>query len=129
MPRAARTVFAKLPHHITQRGNRREAVFFGDDDRAIYLNWLSGYAAKFDIEIAAYCLMTNHVHLVLIPSAEDGLHKLLKPLHMRYAQRLNRARRQQGYGWQGRYFSSALDHDNSARHSAMSSATRCAPAG
>jgi putative transposase len=111
MPRAARTVFANIPHHVTQRGNRGEAVFFDDEDRVLYLKWLGEYAAKFDVEIAAYCLMTNHVHLILIPSTEDGLQNLLKPLHMRYAQRLNRARQQQGHVWQGRYFSSALDHD------------------
>jgi putative transposase len=73
MPRAARTVFARLPHPITQRGNRREAVFFADQDRAVYLKLLGDYAAKFDVEIAAYCLMSNHVHLVLIPATEDGL--------------------------------------------------------
>jgi putative transposase len=111
MPRAARTVFADLPHHITQRGNRREDVFFDDEDRTTYLKWLGEYAAKFKVEVAAYCLMTNHIHLILIPSTEDGLQKLLKPLHMRYAQRLNRARGQQGHVWQGRYFSSVLDED------------------
>jgi putative transposase len=111
MPRIARTVFADLPHHITQRGNRREDVFFNDEDRATYLKWLGEYAAKFKVEVAAYCLMTNHVHLILIPSTADGLQKLLKPLHMRYAQRLNRARGQQGHVWQGRYFSSVLDDD------------------
>jgi putative transposase len=55
--------------------------------------------------------MTNHIHLILIPSTEDGLQNALKPLHMRYAQRLNRARQQQGHIWQGRYFSSVLDQD------------------
>ncbi len=111
MPRVARTVFAHLPHHITQRGNRREDVFFEAEDRTTYLKWLGEYAAKFKVEVAAYCLMTNHIHLILIPSTEDGLQKLLKPLHMRYAQRLNRARGQQGHVWQGRYFSSVLDDD------------------
>jgi putative transposase len=111
MPRLARTVFANLPHHITQRGNRREDVFFSDEDRQTYLKWLGEYAAKFKVEVAAYCLMTNHIHLILIPSTEDGLQNVLKPLHMRYAQMLNRARQQQGHVWQGRYFSSALDHD------------------
>ncbi len=111
MPRLARTVFAHLPHHITQRGNRREDVFFDDADRQTYLQWLGEYAAKFKVEVAAYCLMTNHIHLILIPSTDDGLKNVLKPLHMRYAQRLNRARQQQGHVWQGRYFSSTLDHD------------------
>ncbi len=111
MPRLARTVFAKIPHHVTQRGNRREDVFFDDKDRATYLSWLHEYAEKHDVEVVAYCLMTNHIHLILIPSTEDGLQNVLKPLHMRYAQRLNRLKSQQGHIWQGRYFSSALDGD------------------
>jgi putative transposase len=111
MPRAARTVIAHVPHHIIQRGNRGEDVFFDDEDRAIYLQWLGEYAAMHDVEVAAYCLMNNHIHLILIPSTEDGLQKVLKPLHMRYAQRLNRTHQQQGHIWQGRFFSSALDPD------------------
>ncbi len=111
MPRLARSVFAKMPHHITQRGNRREDVFFDDEDREVYLAWLHAYALEHQVEVAGYCLMSNHIHLILIPSTEDGLQKVLKPLHMRYAQRLNRARQQQGHVWQGRYFSSVLDGD------------------
>jgi putative transposase len=111
MPRLARSVFAHMPHHITQRGNRREDVFFNDEDRQFYLDLLQEYAAAHHVEVAAYCLMTNHIHLILIPSTEDGLQKVLKPLHMRYAQRLNRARAQQGHVWQGRYFSAVLDGD------------------
>ena len=109
MPRIARTVFAKMPHHITQRGNRREDVFFDDEDRQVYLDWLGEYAQAHQVEVAGYCLMTNHIHLILIPATEDGLQKVLKPLHMRYAQRLNRAKGQRGHVWQGRYFSSVLD--------------------
>jgi putative transposase len=111
MPRLARSVFAKMPHHITQRGNRGEDVFFTNEDRHVYLAWLQDYAKAHQVEVAGYCLMTNHIHLILIPSTEDGLQKVLKPLHMRYAQRLNRARQQQGHIWQGRYFSSVLDGD------------------
>jgi putative transposase len=111
MPRTARSVFANLPHHITQRGNRGEKVFFDDEDRQTYLKWLGEYAVKFKVEVAAYCLMANHIHLILIPATEDGLQSLLKPLHMRYAQRLNRQRQQQGHIWQGRFFSSVLDDD------------------
>jgi putative transposase len=111
MPRVARTVFANMPHHITQRGNRREDVFFDDEDRQAYLELLGEYAVKFGVEVAGYCLMSNHVHLILIPSTEEGLQQVLKPLHMRYAQRLNRAKAQQGHVWQGRYFSSVLDGD------------------
>ena len=61
------------------------------------------------VDVLAYCLMTNHIHLVLVPATEEGLQNVLKPLHMRYAQRLNRKRGWKGHVWQGRYFSSPLD--------------------
>lgn len=109
MPRLSRTVFAGVPHHITQRGNRREDIFFTDEDREAYLSWLKEYCEKFGVEILAYCLMTNHIHLVAVPATGDGLQRVLKPLHMRYAQRVNRARGWKGHLWQGRFFSSPLD--------------------
>ena len=109
MPRLARSVCAQVPHHITQRGNRREQVFFTDEDRQAYLGWLTEYTEKHEVDILAYCLMTNHIHLVAVPRTEDGLQQTLKPLHMRYAQRINRTRGWKGHLWQGRFFSSALD--------------------
>ncbi len=109
MPRLARAVFADIPHHITQRGNRREDVFFHDEDCQTYLEWLRYYSQEHGLEILAYCLMTNHIHLVAVPSTEYSLQKALKPLHMRYAQRINKRNRWQGHFWQGRYFSSPMD--------------------
>lgn len=109
MPRQARVVFPNIPHHIIQRGNRREDVFFSDSDRKQYLEWLKEYCKEHKVEILAYCLMTNHIHLIAVPSTEDGLQKVLKPLHMRYAQKINRERGWKGHFWQGRYFSSPLD--------------------
>jgi len=109
MPRLPRTVFAGLPHHVTQRGNRREPIFFSDGDRQAYLLWLKEYADKHQVEVLAYCLMTNHIHLIAVPESDDGLMRVLKPLHMRYAQRINRERGWKGHLWQGRFFSSPLD--------------------
>jgi len=109
MPRVARHVFPNLPHHITQRGNRREDVFFNDDDKQFYLELLIDYCKKHHVIIAAYCLMDNHIHLILVPKTEDGLQKVLKPLHMRYAQYINKQHGWTGHLWQGRFFSSALD--------------------
>ena len=109
MPRLARTVFAKVPHHITQRGNRREDIFYTDDDREIYLTWLADYCQEYKVDILAYCLMINHIHLVAVPNTETGLQSVLKPLHMRYAQRFNRQRGFKGHVWQDRYFSAPLD--------------------
>ncbi len=111
MPRLSRSVFAGIPHHVTQRGNRREDVFFSDDDRLAYLEWLRSYCAQYDVQIQAYCLMTNHIHLVATPHTAEGLQKVLKPLHMRYAQRINRLKGWKGHVWQGRFFSSPLDDE------------------
>ena len=109
MPRLARVVIPNISYHITQRGNRRDDVFFDDDDRQFYLDLLKEYAQKYDVEIWAYCLMTNHIHLILRPNKAEGLQQVLKPLHMRYAQYINKKRGWSGHLWQGRYFSSALD--------------------
>lgn len=109
MPRHTRSVFAGIPHHVTQRGNRGERIFFDDADRAAYLAWLAFYSEKFAMRVAAYCLMDNHVHIVATPTAADGLERVFRPLHTRYAQHVNRRRGWSGHLLQGRYFSSPLD--------------------
>lgn len=96
-------------HHIRQRGNRREDIFFADEDREVYLAWLESYCQQHKVDILAYCLMTNHIHLVAVPATQAGLQSVLKPLHMHYAQRFNRQRGIKGHVRQGRYFSAALD--------------------
>lgn len=109
MPRHARVVCPGLPHHITQRGNHRKRVFFASGDPESYLRLLREQAKRYAIQVAAYCLMPNHVHLVAVPSAKDSLHRALKALHGQYAQRVNRMRNVTGHFWQGRFFSSPLD--------------------
>ena len=109
MPRAARFVLSGVPHHITQRGNRRCQVFFSDADRRTYLAWLQSDAKRHGLEVLAYCLMTNHVHLVAVPAEPNSMERALRHLHMRYAQRINRMKNWKGHVWQGRYFSAALD--------------------
>ena len=109
MPRPSRAVFSGAPHHVTQRGNHRQCVFFADADHLAYLHWMREYAELHEVEVIAYCLMPNHVHLVLVPAAADSLARMLQQLHARYAQRINRERDWTGHLWQGRYFSSALD--------------------
>jgi REP-associated tyrosine transposase len=111
MPRIARAVFANVPHHVTQRGNRRGTVFFSNDDRSEYLRLLREYADRHAVDVLAYCLMPNHVHIVVVPATKSALHQVLRPLHMRHAQRINRARGWTGHLWQGRYFASALDEN------------------
>lgn len=109
MPRISRAVVEGVPYHVTQRGNRREDVFFNDKCRRKYLEWLQEYSQRYGLKIWAYCLMTNHVHLVAVPKDRDSLEKVLRPLHMRYAQYVNKERGWSGHLWQGRFFSSALD--------------------
>ncbi len=87
MSRLARFVFAQVPHHITQRENRREDIFLTDEDRETYLAWLEDYCQQHGVDILAYCLMTNPIHLVAVPATEDALQRVLKPVPMRYAQR------------------------------------------
>lgn len=101
-----------MPHHVTQRGNQRRDTFFEDSDGYAYLCLLKEHAQRHSIEVVAYCLMPNHVHLVLVPSTDDGLHRALKAIHGRYAQRVNRMREQVGHLWQNRYFSSPLDAEH-----------------
>ena len=110
MPRQARAVFSGVPHLLTQRGNRGEPVFFDDEDRSTYLSWLQEYCAAYSVEVLAYCLMPNQVQLVAVPAIEDSFQQVMKPLHMRHAQRVNRARGWTGHLWQGRFLSSALDN-------------------
>lgn len=98
-----------IPYHITQRGNRREDVFISESDCNLYIKLLLAYSRENGLAIKGYCLMANHVHLVAVPSAEDTFCKVFKPLHMRYAQYLNRRLGVSGRVWQGRYFSCALD--------------------
>jgi putative transposase len=110
----ARVVVPGIPHHITQRGNRRENVFFVRSDYRWYLRLLADYSAERGLEILAYCLMPNHVHLVAVPAGADSLASVLKPVHLRYAQHVNRSQEFSGRVWQGRFYSCPLDADHTA---------------
>jgi len=108
----ARIVVPDLPHHVTQRGNRRQDVFFDDHDRRRYLLLLLEYSQKHLLEIWAYCLMTNHVHFVAVPRAADSLAATFKPVDMRYTQHVNRRLHGTGHLWQGRFYSCPLDDEH-----------------
>jgi putative transposase len=112
MPRMARVVIPGEPHHVTQRGNRREKVFRRRADYVRYLALLSQYACKHGLAVKAYCLMSNHVHLIVVPRDAAALAATLKPVHLRYAQELNRRMGVGGVLWQGRFHSCPLDGDH-----------------
>jgi putative transposase len=109
MPRIARTVAVGCAHHITQRGNNRQDIFFVDDDRRVYLDLLHEQAGKYGLDVSGYCLMSNHVHLIATPHAEDALAKAIGRTHFRYTQYINRLHKRSGHLWQGRFYSCALD--------------------
>ncbi|MBL6953658.1 MAG: transposase [Alphaproteobacteria bacterium] len=109
MARIARVVIPRLPHHVTQRGNRRQDVFFSDGDYRHYLDLLSHHAGEAGTEIWAYCLMPNHVHLMLLPDDEDGLHNTLQEAHRRYTRHINTQKGWKGNLWQGRFASCPMD--------------------
>jgi len=109
MPRFARAVVPNCPHHVTQRGNNRQDVFFVPDDYALYLDILREQAARYDLAVHAYCLMTNHVHLVATPHGADSLARAVGRTHWLYSQTINRLHGRSGHVWQGRFYSCALD--------------------
>jgi putative transposase len=109
MARLPRLVLPGVPHHITQRGNRREKTFFEDSDYALYLDLLADAASRATVEIWSYCLMPNHVHIVATPTDEDGLWRTFRYVHRHYTGFINARMRVTGHLWQGRFSSVAMD--------------------
>ncbi len=109
MARMARVVVPFYPHHVTQRGNRRQRTFFGDDDYVTYLELMSEFCRKAGTRVWAYCLMPNHVHLVMVPSRVDGLRAALGEAHRRYTRAVNSREKWRGHLWQERFHSFPMD--------------------
>jgi REP-associated tyrosine transposase len=109
MARLARIVVPGHPHHVTQRGNRRQPVFFAPSDYALYRDLLAEHCRKASVEVWAYCLMPNHVHLVLAPQTATGLARALGETHRRYTGFVNARARWTGHLFQGRFGSVAMD--------------------
>ena len=109
MPRIARIIAEGFPHHIIQRGNRRQEVFFSDKDYQTYLNLLSAHSKLFNLEILCYCLMPNHVHLVVVPNKKENLSIAIGRTHQKYTRMINLRENWRGYLWQGRFSSYILD--------------------
>ncbi len=109
MPRIARVVIPGIPHHIIQRGNRRQNVFFSDADKQFYLMNLDKYAKKTGIRFWAYCLMDNHVHFIAIPKNLNSFARGFGEAHRMYSRMVNFREGWRGYLWQGRFSSFPLD--------------------
>ena len=112
MARLARIVVPGLPHHVTQRGNGRAKVFFTPKDYALYKNLLVEHCRVADVGIWAWCLMPNHVHLILTPADPDGLRRALAKVHRAYAGVIHTRQKKTGHFWQGRFGAVAMDEDH-----------------
>ena len=115
MARLPRLVIPGHPHHVTQRGNRRAKTFFEDSDYLLYRDLLTEAARKADAEIWAYCLMPNHVHIIIVPSDEDGPRRTFADAHRRYTGYVNARMRVTGHLWQGRFGSVVMDEKHLVR--------------
>ena len=109
MARLPRLTLPDLPYHVTQRGNRRQAVFFREADRALYLTLLREQATRYELAVWAYCLMTNHIHLIVVPRQDGNLPRAIGETHRRYTRAINFHEGWRGYLWQGRFGSVLLD--------------------
>ena len=109
MARMARAVAPGVPHHVTQRGNRRQQVFFYDGDYESYLGLMSESCQKHGVRILAYCLMPNHTHLIAVPKTQVGLARAIGEAHRRYTRMINFRENWRGYLWQGRFSSFPMD--------------------
>ena len=112
MARMARVVVPHFPHHVTQRGSRRQTIFFGPDDYRAYRQLMARFCREAGTAVWAYCLMPNHVHFVMVPSHEDGLRAAIAEAHRRYAQHVNFREGWRGHLWQERFHSFPMDEEH-----------------
>jgi len=104
-----RLVVPAYPHHVTQRGARRQTTFFAASDYRAYLALLKALKGEANVDVLAYCLMPNHVHVVAVPRSGEGLARLFGTAHQRYARRVNDIHGWNGHLWQERFYSCVLD--------------------
>ncbi len=109
MARIARVIARGIPHHITQRGNRRQQTFFTEQDYRYYIEQMAEWCGRCNVDVWAYCLMPNHVHLIAVPNSEEGLRRAVGEAHRRYTRRVNFREGWRGHLWQGRFSSFPMD--------------------
>ncbi len=112
MAKQARMIVPGVPHHVTQRGNRRERIFLHPGDEAVYLDLMTTQLRRRGVACWAYCLMPNHVHLILTPDDETGLALAVGEAHRRYTGFVGARGGWTGHLFQGRFGSVAMDEDH-----------------
>ena len=128
MARMARVVVPGIPHHVTQRGNRRQPTFFRPADYRLYLELMAEWCGREGVDIWAYCLMPNHVHLIAVPSAANGLARAIGEAHRRYTREINHREGWRGHLWQDRFTSFPMDEAyllTAARYVALNPVRAC----
>lgn len=108
MARNARCILPGLPYHVTQRGTNRQKVFFSTAHRKTYLSLVARHLEDAGVRVLAYCLMSNHVHWVVVPERADSLAVLFRRVHGAYAQAVNAGLGRSGHLWQNRFYSCPL---------------------
>ena len=98
-----------MPHHITQRGNRRQKTFFSEEDYAAYIDLMGQWCRKYAVDVWAYCLMPNHIHLIAVPARKETLRLVIGEAHRRYTRRINFREGWRGHLWQERFSSFVMD--------------------
>ncbi len=112
MPRKPRFIIPGVPVHIVQRGHSKDPVFFEDDDYNAYLRWLNEAASRYSVELHAYVLMTNHIHLLATPIDKDGITRMMQYIGRYYVSYINHSYGTSGSIWEGRYKSNLIQSEN-----------------
>lgn len=111
MPRICRLCVSGLPLHVVQRGNNKQSCFYGISDKLAYLTALKNSAERYDVDVHAYVLMTNHVHLLITPHDQSSSSRMMQYLGRKYVQQFNKKHKRTGTLWEGRFKSSIIDTD------------------
>jgi len=100
MARLPRLNMAGIPQHVVQRGNNKQACFFDVQDYTVYLDKLRHYSNEYRVDVHAYILMTNHVHLLMTPQTETGVSQLMRALGRYYVRYVNQTYHRTGTSWE-----------------------------
>lgn len=111
MARLLRVSLIGVPQHVVQRGNNRQLCFGGEEDMKAYLNWLKEYSLKYGVEIHAWVLMTNHVHILCTPLEEGAVSKMMQSIGRMYVRYYNFTYQRSGTLWEGRFKSSLIQSE------------------
>src|ERR1022692_3100529 len=125
MPRGPRCLLPGVPCHITQRGVDRREAFSSGEDRHTYLGLLRQILEDTNVRILAYCLMSNHIHLIAVPGRPDSMSVPMRRVHGRYAQYYNAHTGRAGHLWQNRFFGCMLAASHLGSALALWNRTRC----